>query len=143
MSYRAAIPEDAPALAALERDVNVVALAHVFVGVDYPEAEVRQRWERLIADPSVHVELAGPADRPDAYLAWDATRLRHLGVRPELWGTGLARAGVARAAEAGRLWVLRENARARGCYEHLGWRPTGRERHAEWPPYPVELEYSR
>jgi hypothetical protein len=39
--------------------------------------------------------------------------------------------------------VLRENTRARGLYEHLGWAPTGREQAAEWPPYPVELEYGR
>ena len=39
--------------------------------------------------------------------------------------------------------VLVENHRARGLYEHLGWTPTGREQSAEWPPYPVEMEYGR
>jgi hypothetical protein len=39
--------------------------------------------------------------------------------------------------------VLRANTRAQGFYEHLGWSPTGREQAAEWPPYPVELEYGR
>ncbi|MGI8524281.1 MAG: GNAT family N-acetyltransferase [Nocardioides sp.] len=143
MTYRPATPDDAPTLAALERDVNIVALAHVFPGVPYPEDDVRERWVRLIADPDVHVEVAGPRDRLDAYLAWDRCRLRHLGVRPERWGTGLARAGLERAAQATLLWVLVANHQARGCYEHLGWRPTGREQEAEWPPYPRELEYAR
>ena len=69
--------------------------------------------------------------------------MRHLGVRPDQWGRGLARAAVERAAGVRRLWVLHDNARARGFYEHLGWTPTGREQQAEWPPHPVELEYGR
>jgi GNAT superfamily N-acetyltransferase len=131
------------ALTDLERDTNLDALAHVFPGVPYPTDEVRARWARLVADPEVRVEVVGPAERLDVYLAWDAERLRHLGVRPELWGRGLARAAVARASGVRRLWVLRDNTRARGFYEHLGWSPTGREQAAEWPPYPVELEYGR
>jgi putative acetyltransferase len=69
--------------------------------------------------------------------------LRHLGVRPELWGRGLARAAVDRASGVRRRWVLRDNTRARGFYEHLGWEATGREQEAEFPPYPVEVEYGR
>jgi GNAT superfamily N-acetyltransferase len=142
-TFRPATPADAEALTALERDTNLVALAHVFPGVAYPTDEVRERWLRLLADPQVRVEVVGPPGRLDVYLAWDAERLRHLGVRPELWGTGLARAAVDRATGVRRLWVLRDNLRARGFYEHLGWAATGREQAAEWPPYPVELEYGR
>jgi len=142
-TFRAASAADADALTELERDTNLVALAHVFPGVPYPSPEVRERWLRLVADPSVTVEVAGPPERLDVYLAWDDERLRHLGVRPERWGSGLARAAVARATGVRRLWVLRDNTRARGFYEHLGWTPTGREQHAEWPPYPVEMEYGR
>jgi GNAT superfamily N-acetyltransferase len=142
-SFRPAATDDADALTALERDANLVALAHVFPGVPYPSGDVRDRWVRLLADPSVRVEVAGPPDRLDVYLAWDEERLRHLGVRPEQWGRGLARRAVERAGGVRRLWVLREDARARGFYEHLGWRPTGVEQAAEWPPYPVELEYAR
>jgi len=142
-TFRPATPADAEALTLLERDTNLVALAHVFPGVAYPVAEVRERWERLLADPAVRVEVAGPPELLDVYLAWDEERLRHLGVRPELWGRGLARAAVERATGVRRLWVLRENTRARAFYEHLGWSPTGREQAAEWPPYPTELEYGR
>jgi GNAT superfamily N-acetyltransferase len=142
-AFRPATSADLDALTELERDTNVVALAHVFPGVPYPEDEVRQRWRTLLADPSVRVEVVGPPDRLDVYLAWDDERLRHLGVRPSRWGTGLARRAVARAVGVRRLWVLAENHRARGLYEHLGWWPTGREQPAEWPPYPVEVEYGR
>jgi len=141
--FRPATPADAVALTELERDTNLVALAHVFPGVPYPEDDVRERWERLLADPEVRVEVAGPADRLEVYLAWDDERLRHLGVRPELWGRGLARAAVDRAHGVRRLWVLAANEQARGFYEHLGWSATGREQQAEWPPYPTELEYAR
>jgi GNAT superfamily N-acetyltransferase len=141
--FRPARAGDADALTALERDTNVVALAHVFPGVPYPFAEVRERWLRLVADSDVRVEVVGPPERLDVYLAWDDERLRHLGVRPGQWGRGLARHAVERATGVRRLWVLRDNARARGLYEHLGWAPTGREQAAEWPPYPVELEYAR
>jgi predicted GNAT family acetyltransferase len=68
-------------------------------------------------------------------------------VRPERWGSGLARSAVQRSVAAIRatgktpvLWVLAANHRARRLYEHLGWEPTGREQPAEWPPYPVELQ---
>ena len=141
--FRPATAADVDALTALERDTNLVALAHVFPDVPYPSDEVRERWLRLVADPDVRVEVAGPPERLDVYLAWDDERLRHLGVRPEQWGRGLARRAVERATGVRRLWVLRENTRARSFYEHLGWGPTGRAQRAEWPPYPVEVEYAR
>lgn len=52
---------------------------------------------------------------------------------------------LAHACAAGvrRLWCLADNHRARGLYDHLGWRPTGLTRTAEWSPYPIEIEYVR
>lgn len=128
---------------ALERDTNLVALAHVFPDVPYPEDDVRNRWLQLIADPEVTVEVVGPSERLEVYLAYDAVRLRHLGVSPERWGEGLGRAAVDRAVGTRRLWVLADNEQARGFYAQLGWRPTGRAQTAEWPPRPTELEYAR
>jgi GNAT superfamily N-acetyltransferase len=142
-TFRPATPGDVNALTELERDTNLEALAHVFPGVPYPTDEVRARWAGLLEDPEVRVEVVGTGERLDVYLAWDAERLRHLGVRPELRGRGLARSAVERAPGVRRLWVLRDNIRARGFYEHLGWAPTGREQDAEWPPFPVEVEYGR
>ncbi len=142
-AFRAATPEDAVGLTDLERDANLVALAHVFQDTPYPWDEVQERWTRTLADPEVRVEVSGPCGCLDVYVCWDPVTLRHLAVRPERWGTGLARAAIDRAAGVTRLWCLVDNHRARGLYEHLGWHPTGREQSAVWPPYPREMEYAR
>lgn len=148
--FRTAGPGDAEALTVLERDANLVALAHVFPPEQhaYPFADVRARWRTTLADPAVTVRVVEGAGRLEAYVAHDATTVRHLAVHPQRWGRGLARAAVDLAVasiRAGgavpRLWVLEANHRARGLYEHLSWEPTGVRRASEWPPYPVELEY--
>jgi GNAT superfamily N-acetyltransferase len=143
VTWRRATVADAVALRDLERDANLAGLAHVFEGVAFPEDGVLERWRETLADPEVTVLMT-----PHAFTSWDAAgRLRHLAVRPDHWGTGLAREGVSRAVEGIRalglvptLWVLVDNHRARGLYAHLGWEPTGREQQAEWPPYPREIE---
>jgi GNAT superfamily N-acetyltransferase len=143
VTWRPAGPDDAVALRDLERAANLVGLAHVFAGVPFPDEGVLARWEATLADPEVTVLMTDAA-----FTSWDASgRLRHLAVHPDHWGTGLARQGVALAVAAIRaaggtpvLWVLDANHRARRLYEHLGWVPTGRERRAEWPPHPAELE---
>ncbi|MEZ5097609.1 MAG: hypothetical protein R2731_16855 [Nocardioides sp.] len=69
---------------------------------------------------------------------------------PTWWERGLGarrwpgpKAALAAAgATIARLWVLRDNERARGLYERRGWRATGVTREAPWPPYPVEWEYA-
>ena len=145
---RPGTPDDAPALAGLERSANLVALAHVFPADEhpYPIAEVEDRWRRVLADADVTVEVVGDPDGLVAFVAYDEQVLRHLGVRPDAWSRGLGRALVERAAPrmgpAPRLWCLVENGRARSLYDRLGWRPTGLTRPAEWPPYPVEMEYA-
>jgi len=40
------------------------------------------------------------------------------------------------------LWCLRDNARARGLYEHLGWTLTDRTQQSPYPPYHLEVEYT-
>jgi GNAT superfamily N-acetyltransferase len=147
VTWRRATSDDAVALRDLEREANLVALAHVFKGLPFPDDAVLVRWEATLAEPSVTVLVAVPA-KPCAFTSWDENgRLRHLAVHPDQWGRGLAREGVELAVAGIRgsgatptLWVLLANHRARGLYEHLGWRPTGRTRQAEWPPYPPELE---
>ena len=147
-SFRAASREEAHALMELERDANLVALAHVFPAADhpYPEAEVEARWAATLAEDGVTVEVVAGAEGLLAFVAYDDQRLRHLAVHPSAWGRGLARTAVERAVTRmgpePRLWCLDANHRARGLYEHLGWRPTGGSRRAEWPPHPVESEYA-
>ena len=143
--WRRAGADDAGPLADLERDANLVALAHLFPPEvhPFPYDGVLERWRAVLADDGVVVDVVAGPDGLDAFLAYDATVLRHLAVRPTRWGQGLAGDAVARAAAAGarRLWCLVDNHRARGLYDHLGWRPTGLTRAAEWPPYPIEIEY--
>jgi len=141
--WRRAGAADAERLRDLERAANVVGLVDVFGGRPFPDAGVLARWRETLADRGVTVLMTDVS-----FTSWDLDgRLRHLAVHPDHWGTGLARVGV-ELAVAGirsgggtpRLWVLADNHRARGLYQHLGWVATGREQQAEWPPYPVELE---
>ncbi|QZY27996.1 GNAT family N-acetyltransferase [Nocardioides coralli] len=143
--WRRAGRGDADALADLERAANLVALGHLFPPAEhpFPYAEVRERWLATLDDALVTVEVVDGEGHLDAFVAHDPLTLRHLAVHPDRWGSGLARAAVTRARGAGatRLWCLEGNHRARGLYEHLGWRPTGCSRAATWPPHPLELEY--
>lgn len=145
--WRRGVPADAGPLTDLERDANLVALAHVFPpdAHPFPYDGVLARWRAVLADDTVVVDVVEGVDGLDAFVAHDPSVLRHLAVRPTRWGHGLASEAVARATVAGahRLWCLADNHRARGLYDHLGWRPTGLSRTAEWSPYPVEVEYVR
>lgn len=145
-TFRLATDADVDALVELERDANLVALAHVFPPDEYPYPidEVRRRWVEVLTTPDVTVAVVDDeSGRLDCLVAFDPTRLRHLAVHPDRWGRGLARRAVEYATErmdVPRLWCLVANHRALGLYEHLGWRPTGRAQRAEFPPYPEEIE---
>ena len=159
VAFRRAVADDAGALLALEREASLAALGHVFPAdrFPYPDADVLARWHLVLGDPDTVVEVM---DAPDAgrpcelvcLVAHDAHgTLRHLAVAPVWWGRGLGAVAV-RHAEAAlraaghrelRLWCLADNRRARSLYERHGWRPTGEERPAPWPPYPTEVGYVR
>lgn len=143
--FRSALAGDEDALTQLERAANLVALAHIFPPEQfgYPTDEVHDRWHRLVRDPAVQVAVVDGEDGLTALVAVDSDLLRHLAVRPDQWGRGLAGAALAWAVEHGpvrRLWCLEDNGRALGLYAHLGWSPTGRRQRAEFPPYPDEIE---
>lgn len=144
--WRPAGPDDAPALRDLERAANLVGLAHVFPAdrFPFPDDGVLARWALVLDDPEVVVEVVDGDDGFLAFAAYDRDSLRHVAVHPDVWGTGLARAAVARAVAHGvrRLWVLDANHRARRLYEHLGWSATGVEQECPWAPHPTELEYA-
>jgi len=165
---RAATGGDLGALRDLERLANEAALGHVYPPERYPfpENDVLSRWVLVMDDPSVRILVCDDPDDPDghgliALAAYDDSTLRHLAVHPDHWGEGLATEAINAALEGmaphgeaphernGRgqavasLWCLRENHRARRLYEYLGWRETTDEQEAAWPPYPIEMRYTR
>jgi RimJ/RimL family protein N-acetyltransferase len=153
--FRVAGEADLVALRDLERSANLAGFAHVFPPDRYPfpDDAVLARWRLVLDDPAVTVLVCDAFDGGGllAYVAYDEATVRHLAVHPRRWGEGLATAALTRALEAMtrsgarevRLWVLAENHRARRLYEHLGWRPSGREQDGSWRPYPLEMEYQR
>lgn len=153
--FRPARESDLVALMDLERTANLVALGHVFPPDRYPfpEDAVLARWAIVMdaADVSVVVADDPESEGIIAYTAYDDSTLRHLAVRPDHWGEGLASAAIEKALHAmdlrgsilASLWCLEENRRARRLYEHLGWRASGEIQEAQWPPHPVEMRYSR
>jgi RimJ/RimL family protein N-acetyltransferase len=153
--FRHATTEDAVALRDLEREANLVALAHVFPPDrhPFPDDDVLARWALVLEQPDVDV-LVVDADEGNglvALAAFDRTTLRHLAVHPDHWGQGLASEAIETALYAmdrqgstlASLWCLEENRRARRLYEYLGWRATSDRREAPWPPHPQELRYTR
>jgi GNAT superfamily N-acetyltransferase len=148
---REAGPDEAWDLLQVEKAAAVVGLRHIFPpeSYPYPEGHVLARWAIVLDSPDV-TTLVWPSPLGlVAFVAYDDTTVRHLGVHPAAWGRGLGRTAVlaavdgirARGAAEARLWCLVENGRARRLYEHLGWTPTAEEREAEFPPHPVEMEY--
>ena len=142
--WRPATAYDMVALRDLERTASSAGLDHVFGELPYPDDDVLARWALVLDDPEVVVEVVEDGDGLVAFAAYDGESLRHLGVRPDRWGTGLGRAGIARAVAAGAttLWVLADNHRARGLYDSLGWTPTGETQECPWAPYPMEMRYA-
>ncbi|HET6626282.1 MAG TPA: GNAT family N-acetyltransferase [Nocardioidaceae bacterium] len=153
--WREADADDLVGLTDLERVANLAALRHVFPPERYPfpEDDVLARWRLVLDDPSATVLVADDPDSDEliAFAAFDDTTLRHLAVRPDHWGQGMATAAIGTALHAmhlrgstqASLWCLQENHRARTLYEHLHWVPTEDVREAPWPPHPMEMRYTR
>ena len=143
MKIRRAATADADGIARVQDRGWRVGYAHVF-----PE----EAWEHHFSDPvrwRARLEDAPP--RMSTFVAADGGgvagfasvgpsrdeagigELYAIYVDPDVWGTGVGRALIARAeaelraagfAEA-TLWVLDDNPRARGFYEAAGWYADG------------------
>ncbi len=151
--FRKATADDLTALRDLERAANLAALGHVFAPerFPFPDDDVLARWSLVLADPDCTVLVAEDQTGLVALAAYDDSTLRHLAVRPDHWGDGLATAAIEtalhgldqRGCTIASLWCLEENHRARRLYEYLGWAATDDRREAPWPPHPTELRYTR
>ena len=153
--FREADEDDLIDLTDLEREANLVGLAHVFPPDRYPFPydDVLARWRLVLEDPSTVVAVLDDPGSSGllAFAAYDDSTLRHLAVHPDHWGRGLASHAIEHALHAMSrrgcalvsLWCLRENPRARNLYTHLGWNPTDDVREAPWPPHPLEIRYTR
>jgi GNAT superfamily N-acetyltransferase len=149
---REARPDEAEALAGIQRAGSLAALAHVFPPelYPYPTTEVRRRWQEAFSDRTLTVLVAEEEDGPVGVAGYRSEWLDGLYVRPEHWGRGVGRALHDEVIERLRghgsarchLWVLEQNARARRFYERLGWRENGDTRIVPFPPKPIDVGYT-
>jgi GNAT superfamily N-acetyltransferase len=146
MLVRAAVPEDAEAIAAVHVRAWQVAYAHVFpperlAGLDEAARSRQWRegletdWSALVLDDGSGFASVGPSRDVEG-----EGELYAIYVDPEHWGTGRGRAlmeaGLAALRadgfEEATLWVLDDNPRARRFYEAAGWRLDGAEKPDEF-----------
>jgi GNAT superfamily N-acetyltransferase len=149
---REARPGEGEALAAIQRDASLAALAHIFPPELYPfpDEAVRQRWRDAVSDPALAVFVAEEDGAAVGVAACRREWLDGLYVVPASWGEGVGRAlhdeALARLRGGGswrcHLWVLEHNDRARRFYERLGWRENGETRVVPFPPHPIDVGYT-
>lgn len=149
---REARPGEAGALAAIQRDASLAALADIFPPelYPYPLDDVTRRWEESLADGGVTVLVAEENGTAAGVAGCRREWLDGLYVLPQWWGRGVGKAlhdevlDRLRAEGCGRchLWVLEDNGRARTFYERLGWIENGTSRVVPFPPNPIDIGYS-
>ena len=141
--------EDLEALFAIQRASALAGYANVFPAELYPfpDDAVREQLRIQLADPAV---VAIVDDAGHGYVLVRPGWLERLYVHPDGWGSGVggrlhdealaALRGM--GSSSASLWVLAENARARGFYERRGWYLNGDERVVPFPPKPIDVGYS-
>jgi GNAT superfamily N-acetyltransferase len=149
---REAGPNEAPVLAAIQRDASLAALAHIFPPelYSYPIDDVTRRWEESLADEAVTVVVAQEDGAPTGVAGCRNEWLDGLYVLPEWWSRRVGRALHDEVLERLRtegcerchLWVLEGNDRARQFYERLGWAENGTSRVVPFPPNPIDVGYT-
>ena len=146
---RGARADEAEALAAIQAEASLAALAHIFPPELYPfpHDEVSERWREFVADACYHVLVAEDGGRAVGVAAIRPGWLDGLYVAPSHWGTrvaGLLHDAALELHGPGecRLWVLEHNTRARRFYERRGWREDGTTRVVPFPPNPLDVGYT-
>ena len=149
---RTATADDVDGLLAMERSTNLVMLAHVFPPerFEYPTAEVRARWQRVLSEASYSCLIATVDEVDAGYVAWAGDVIHHLGVHPNFHRRGVGTHLLASAEnvifarhELAHLWVLIANTSAVQLYARNGWQKTALRRRAEFPPFPLEVQMSK
>jgi GNAT superfamily N-acetyltransferase len=149
---RAARPEDAETLLAIQREASVAGFANVFPPAEYPypSEAVLELWHETLADPRVDAYVAEVDGTPVGTVTVDDEFLRQLYVLPDHWGGGVGSAllerGLERMRERGatraKLWTLEGNERGRRFYERRGWTLTDETRVVPYPPNPIDVQYA-
>ena len=149
---REARPDEAAALAAIQRDASLAGYAHIFPPelYPYPTDVVAQRWEDFLADGDVAVLVAEEDGAAAGVAACRTEWLDSLYVLPQWWNRSVGRAlhdeVLARQRAGGctrcHLWVLEHNDRAPRLDERLGWVENGSSRVVPFPPKPIDVGYS-
>jgi GNAT superfamily N-acetyltransferase len=149
---RAARPDEASTLAAIQRDASLAALAHIFPPelYPYPLDDVTQRWLDSLANEEITVLVAEEDGSAAGVAGCRREWLDGLYVLPEWWSRGVGRSLQdevlerlrAEGCERCHLWVLERNDRARQFYERLGWVENGDSRIVPFPPNPIDVGYS-
>lgn len=150
---RPARPDDLETLLRVQRAAAVGAFAHVFPPDEYPfpDDEIRATWARVLVDPTIESYVAEQDGGVVGSVSIGSGFLRTLYVVPEWQGTGVGSALHDHALERlraqgeteAKLWTLEENHAARRFYERRGWALNGETRVVEFPPYPLDVGYSR
>lgn len=150
---RRARPDEAETLLRIQREAAVGAFAHIFPPEQYPFPDdgVRQQWQEALADPAVEIYVAEAGGEPIGSVAVGHGFLRNLYVLPEHQGAGLGTTlhdlGLERLRALGhaeaKLWTLDGNDAGRRFYERRGWSLNGETREVPFPPYPIDVGYSR
>jgi len=151
---RRARPDDAEPLLRIQRSAAVSAFAHIFPQDEYPfpDDAVRAAWERVLADPEkIEAYVAEQDGVAVGSVSIGGGFLRTLYVVPEKQRSGVGSALHdhalkrlrAHGATEAKLWTLEDNDVARRFYERRGWALNGETRVVEFPPYPLDVGYSR
>ena len=153
MTIRAARPDEADPLLAIQRAASVAAFAHIYPPERYPfpDDDVRRLWHEALRDPQIDAYLAEAGGNAIGSVSVDDEWLRTLYVLPSHWSRGVGSAlhdhALVRMRERGassaKLWTLEENWPARAFYERRGWRLTDATRVVPFPPNPLDVQYER
>jgi putative acetyltransferase len=153
VNLRPARKDEADTLLAIQRAAAVDAFSHIYPPDRYPfpDDAIRKVWAKALADPEVEVYVAEVDSEPVGAVSVGRGYLSTLYVLPGCQGSGvgsalhdlaLERLRALGCAEA-KLWTLEGNESGRSFYERRGWKLTGETRVVPYPPYPLDVQYSR